>query len=146
MPACRGAGARARAAVSGAALLADLILVVHALVVGFVVLGQAAIMLGGALGWRAVRSIAFRITHLALVVYVAVQAWLGVACPLTVWEHSLRRAAGQHAHDASFIEYWLARLIFYQAPGWVFVVLYTAFALLVAMSWWCWPPRRRTAP
>ena len=130
---------------SGAALLADLILVVHALVVGFVVFGQAAIMLGGVLGWRAVRSIAFRITHLALVVFVAVQAWLGVACPLTVWEHSLRRAAGQQAPGVSFVEYWLARLIFYHAPSWVFVAAYTGFALLVAASWWCWPPRRNTA-
>lgn len=128
---------------SGAALLADLILAVHALVVAFVVLGQAAIMSAGVLGWRMVRNIAFRVTHLGLVIYVAVQAWAGVACPLTVWEQSLRRAAGQRTHEVSFVEYWLARLIFYQAPSWVFVVVYTAFAVLVAASWWCWPPRRK---
>jgi polyferredoxin len=128
--------------VSAAALLADLILALHALVVAFVVLGQVAIMAGGVLGWRAVRGLALRITHLGLVVYVAVQAWAGVACPLTVWEQALRRAAGQRTHEISFVEYWLSRLIFYQAPTWVFVAVYSAFALLVAVSWWRWPPRR----
>lgn len=127
---------------SAAALLADLILVLHALVVVFVVLGQAAIMAGGVLGWRAVRGVAFRIAHLGLVVCVAAQAWLGVACPLTVWEQVLRRAAGQPTHEVSFIAYWLSRLIFYQAPSWVFTAVYSAFAVLVAVSWWRWPPRR----
>lgn len=127
---------------SGAALLADLILVLHALVAAFAVLGQVLIVLGGMLGWRAVRNVAFRITHLVLVLYVALQAWLGEACPLTVWEQALRRAAGQRAYEVSFIEHWLSRLLFYQAPGGVFVAAYSAFAVLVAASWWCWPPRR----
>jgi hypothetical protein len=33
-------------------------------------------------------------------------------------------------------------LIFYNAPPWVFALLYFGFAALVALSWWRWPPRR----
>lgn len=123
--------------------LADAILVLHVGIVAFVVLGALAILVGGPSGWRWVRARAFRVTHLGLMLFVALQAWLGRICPLTEWEQSLRRRAGQATFDESFIEHWLSWLIFFEAPWWVFLAAYTAFAALVALCWWWWPPRRR---
>lgn len=130
-------------ALPAAALLADAILVAHVGVVAFVVLGTLAILAGGPLGWRWVRNRAFRIVHLALMVFIALQAWLGRLCPLTEWEQALRVRAGQSAYAESFIEHWLSRLIFIDLPWWSFVAGYTLLAVLLAACWWLWPPRGR---
>lgn len=127
-----------------AGLLADTILVLHVGVVAFVVVGEALFLLGGRRGWCWVRNLPLRLTHLALMVFIAVQAWLGALCPLTVWEQALRRQAGQQVYGASFIEHWLSRLIFFQAPWWAFVAAYTAFAALVLATWRWVPPRRNS--
>jgi len=125
-----------------AALLADAILVVHAGIVAFVVLGTVAIVVGGRRGWRWVHGVGWRCAHLLLMGFIAVQAWLGALCPLTVWEQALRRRAGQPVYAASFIEHWLSRLVFYPAPWWAFVAAYSAFALGVLLLWFVVPPRR----
>jgi hypothetical protein len=123
--------------------LADLILLLHTGIVAFAVLGQLLFMAGGLRGWAWVRKWWVRLAHLALIAFVVLQSWLGRVCPLTVWEQSLRRQAGQSAYAESFIEHWLSRLIFFNAPAWVFVAIYTAFGMLVLLSWWWWPPRRQ---
>lgn len=126
-----------------AAALADAILVLHAAIAACVVLGLPLVLLGGWRGWRWVRNLPLRLTHLLLMLYIAGQAWLGRLCPLTVWEQDLRRRAGQAAYAESFIEHWLSRLLFFEAPWWVFVAAYTGFAVAVALTWWMVPPRRR---
>lgn len=126
-----------------AAVLADVILVLHAGIVAFVVLGAVLIAIGGACGWRWVRRYTWRLVHLLLMGFIAAQAWLGALCPLTIWEQALRRQSGQAVYAESFIEHWLSRLIFFEAPWWAFVVAYTAFAGLVLLGWIKVPPRRR---
>lgn len=127
---------------ANAATLADAILVLHACIVAFVVLGTVLILVGGWRHWRWVHDFRWRLAHLLLMVFVALQAWLGELCPLTVWEQALRRRAGQVVHDQSFIEHWLSRLIFFEAPWWAFVAAYTGFAMLVLVAWVTVPPRR----
>lgn len=126
-----------------AQFLADAILTLHAGVVMFVIFGQAAILIGAWRRWGWIRNFAFRLFHLLLMVFVAAQSWLGQLCPLTVWEMQLREIAGQSTYRVSFIEHWLSRLIFFEAPWWVFVAIYTAFAGLILASWLLIPPRRR---
>ena len=128
-----------------AAALADAILALHAGVVGFVVLGTLAILVGGPRGWRVVRRFGLRATHLGLMLVIALQAWLGRLCPLTSWEQALRIRAGQDTYGGSFIQHWLSRLIFFEAPWWVFVLAYTVLAAIVLPCWWRWPPLRRSA-
>jgi hypothetical protein len=123
--------------------LADAVLVLHVAIVLFVVGGLAAIVLGRRLGWRWADGLVFRLAHAAAIAVVVAQAWLGVHCPLTILEVWLRRQAGQGGHDASFVGYWLQRLLYIDAPPWAFVVAYTGFGLLVALVWWRYPPRRR---
>ncbi|HZF96725.1 MAG TPA: DUF2784 domain-containing protein [Pseudoxanthomonas sp.] len=124
---------------------ADLVLALHVGVVLFVVLGQVAILVGGWRGWRWVRGFKFRATHLSLMLVIVLQAWLGRLCPLTVWERALREHAGQQVYAESFVEYWLSRLIFFEAPWWAFVLAYSVFAALVAASWFWLPPRRASS-
>ncbi|HZH43289.1 MAG TPA: DUF2784 domain-containing protein [Lysobacter sp.] len=126
-----------------AALLADAILALHVGVVVFVVFGEVLFLVGGVRGWRWVRGFRLRVVHLALMGFIALQAWLGALCPLTVWEQQLRTRAGQTAYRESFIEHWLSRVLYYDLPWWTFVAAYTAFAVLVAITWRFVPPQRR---
>ena len=116
-------------------LLADAILVIHFLFVAFVVLGLMLILLGLMAGWSWVHNRKFRITHLAAIGIVVLQAWLGQLCPLTVWENDLRRLAGQSAYEETFVEHWLHQVLFYQAEPWVFAMIYTGFGVLVVLVW-----------
>lgn len=125
------------------ALLADLVLVLHLGVVCFVVGGLAAVVVGNRRGWRWVNRLGFRLAHLGAIGFVVLQSWLGATCPLTMLEVWLReRAHAGSGYQGGFIEYWVGRMLFYDAPAWVFVLVYTAFAALVVLSWLRWPPRR----
>lgn len=121
-------------------------LVLHTCVAVFVVAGLLLTVLGNALHWRWVNDVWFRIAHAAAIVIIVVEAWLGFACPLTLVERSLRERAGVATYGGGFIEHWLGRLLYYDAPPWVFVLAYSVFALLVALTWWYFPPRRRATP
>ena len=128
-----------------ASLLADAILVLHVGIVVFVILGALAIAAGGALRWTWVRGFRWRLAHVLLMVFIALQAWLGALCPLTIWEQALRRRAGESAYAGSFIEHWLSRLIFFDAPWWAFVAAYTAFAAFVLALWFLVRPVRASS-
>ena len=103
-------------------ILADVIVVAHAAYVGFVVLGLVAILAGVAFRWQWVRNPWFRWTHLTMIGIVVAEALAGIPCPLTVWEHQLRKGAGQVAYAGDFIGYWTHRLLFFRAEPWVFTV------------------------
>jgi hypothetical protein len=125
--------------------LADAVLVLHTAIVLFVVLGLVLVVAGNLLpapGWPWVNRPWFRALHALAIAVVVVEAWLGVACPLTTLEWWLRAQAGELRGAPGFIEFWLQRLLFYQAPAWVFTLAYSAFGLAVAAAWWRWPPRR----
>jgi hypothetical protein len=124
-------------------LLADAVLVLHVGVVLFVVGGLVLIVVGNWRRWPWVNAWWFRLAHLAAIAIVVAQAWLGVDCPLTTLEMSLRAKAHAATYSEGFIAHWLQWLLYYQAPAWVFVLLYTVFALLVVGAWWRFPPMRR---
>jgi len=121
---------------------ADVLGVLHAAIVLFVVGGQALIMVGWWRKWAWTRNVWFRRTHLGLILIIMIIAALGEWCPLTVWESDLRQLAGQQGYTQGMIATWLERLLYYQAPLWVFAVAYALFTLLVIWSYWQYPPRR----
>jgi hypothetical protein len=96
------------------------------------------VYLGAALRWRWVRIWRWRMLHLGAILVIAAESLVGVVCPLTVWEDTLR---GQRS-DSGFIERWVDRVLFYNAPTWVFTVAYVAFATLVLVTWLAVPPTR----
>lgn len=121
--------------------LADTILVAHVMFVLFVVLGLVLIYIGYFRQWQWVRSFWLRLTHLASIIYVVVQTWFAVVCPLTIWEMQLREKAGAVTYTGSFIQHWLQALLYYDFPQWVFVVVYTFFGSLVFGSWFLVKPK-----
>lgn len=124
-----------------ARLAADAVLVLHVAYVLFVVGGLVLTLIGGWARWGWVRNRWFRSLHLAAIVVVVVQSWLGVECPLTTLERWLRQAAGDRGYDGAFVAHWLERLLYIEAPPAFFVSLYTAFAALVLWTWIKLPPR-----
>jgi polyferredoxin len=118
---------------------ADAILVVHAGFVLFVVGGLPATWIGVAFDRSFAFNPWFRGAHLAAIAFVVAEALLGYVCPLTIWEDALRGARTEQG----FIQRWVHAWLFWRAPAWVFTTAYVAFGLLVAATWWKWPPRGR---
>ncbi len=120
-------------------MLADLLLVLHFFIAGFIVLGLIFVWIGALAGWRWVRNPWFRYLHLAAIAFVAAEALLGFACPLTVWEDLLRGSA----RPETFIGRWVARLLYYNAPEWVFTAAYCAWAAASLATLSLVPPTRK---
>ena len=121
--------------------LADVILSLHIVFVVFVVVGLLLIITGGLRRWGWVRNLWFRVVHLMGIGVVVAQAWLDIVCPLTTLEMWLRQRAGESHHQEAFIQHWLQSFLYYNAPMWVFVVVYTVFGVLVALAWLKFPPK-----
>jgi len=125
-------------------LAADSLLFVHVIFVTFIVLGLILIFLGKQFRWSWVRNPWFRIVHLLAIGIVIVQSWLGVICPLTIWEMALRERAGDVVYTGSFIAHWLELILYYQAPQWIFITCYTVFGAIAIASWFWVKPRKFT--
>lgn len=124
------------------ALAADLLVLLHVAVVAFIVGGQVLILVGWAGRRPWARNPLFRWSHLAAILFIAGETWLGRLCPLTAWEAALRRRAGQTAYPGDFVAHWLERLLYWTLPHWAFLAAYTGFALLVVVSFLGYPPRQ----
>lgn len=122
-------------------VVADTVLLIHALFVAFVVLGLLLILVGGLLHWPWVRNRRFRLAHLVAIGIVVLQSWFSVICPLTQWEMSLRDMAGDVTYPGSFVAHWLEALLYYRAPEWVFILVYSLFGAVVVASWFWVRPR-----
>ncbi|MDP1549726.1 MAG: DUF2784 domain-containing protein [Nitrosomonas sp.] len=119
-------------------LLADLVLIIHFLYVLFVVGSLPVIWLGAWLKLTFVRNPWFRYLHLAAILFVVIESLLGVVCPLTLWENTLR----QIETNNSFIQQWLHKIMFYTVPESLFTVVYVLFAGLVAATFKWVPPNK----
>jgi hypothetical protein len=90
-------------------LLADAVLVLHALFIAFAVFGGVIVI------WRQHRGKTFSIwlcLHLACALWAATVVIMGWQCPLTPIEQNLRIAAGQQGYSSSFIEHYLLAAIY----------------------------------
>lgn len=119
-------------------ILGQLVLAVHLLVIAFNILGLVAIPLGARLGWGWVRIRWWRVLHLASWVVVAVQAVLGRACFLTIWQNDLTGGGA----EAPLIMRLVNGLIYWPLPMWAFTALYLALFALVLVLWRRVPPGR----
>ena len=110
--------------------MADALLVLHFLIAGFIVAGLLLVWIGALARWAWIRNPWFRYLHLAAIVFIAAEALLGFACPLTIWEDLLRGGA----RPESFVGRWVYRLLYYNAPEWVFTTLYAAWAAATLLT------------
>src|SRR5689334_7106045 len=123
-------------------ILADAILVIHALIV-FCNLGALpAIWLGHFRRWSFARNFWFRIGHLALILFITAESVMGAICPLTTWEDQLRTKAGlDPRYHGSFVQHWVHWLIFYNIDQWIFAIGYGVFFALVLVTLFAVKPR-----
>jgi hypothetical protein len=110
------------------AMLAEVILAIHLIVIAFNGLGLVIVPLGGLLGWRIVRVAWLRLLHLALLAIVVGQALAGRACILTIWQDDL---TGQGSSPPPMIMKFIDGLIYWDLPLWVFTIIYAAAFLYV---------------
>lgn len=123
-----------------AKIIITLVIFVHFCVVLFNIGGLFAIWIGAWRKWNWVRNRTFRTLHLGLILFIAAEAILGIACPLTVLEDWLRGAVRERGFMARWIHSWL----YWDLPSWVFIVVYSKFAALAAATWKLAPPARMT--
>ena len=83
-------------------LLADVVFLVHLLFVLFVVLGALVVWRKPRLAWL----------HLPAVAWGALIEFAGWICPLTPWEQSLRRLAGEEGYTGGFVENYLVPIVY----------------------------------
>ena len=122
--------------------LANLVLTVHLCIVAFVVLGLVLVIVGNLRRWRWVNHLWFRLAHVGAIGVVVLESWLGFVCPLTTVEMWLRAKANAATYGGGFVGHWLGRVLYYDAPAWVFILGYSAFGLLVLAAWCYFPPQR----
>ena len=120
-------------------MLADVLLVFHFSIALFIVGGLILVWIGALARWSWIRNPWFRYLHLAAIVFVAAEALLGYACPLTIWEDLLRGGA----RPESFVGRWAQRLLYYDAPEWVFTTLYALWAAATLLTLVLVPPSPR---
>ncbi|THD60123.1 DUF2784 family protein [Phenylobacterium sp.] len=122
--------------------LGQAIFAFHLVVIAFNVLGLLAIPLGAALKWRWVRVRWWRTLHVASWAAVALQAALGRACFLTVWQVQLTGAGPA----APLIARWVESVIYWPLPIWAFAAIYLALFAAVIALWFGVPPRLNASP
>ena len=83
-------------------LLADLVFVAHFAFVLFIVLGGIAVWRMPKLAW----------IHIPAVAWGALIEFAGWICPLTPWEQSLRRLAGEKGYSGGFVEHYLLPILY----------------------------------
>jgi hypothetical protein len=122
--------------------LADGVVVAHAAYVLFVIFGLLATLLGIVRRWSWTRNFWFRTAHLAMIGAVVTESVVGIACPLTTLESWLRTKAGRPAQAGSFVGRVVHELLFYEAPEWMFTLVYCVFGAAVLATFVLAPPRR----
>jgi Protein of Unknown function (DUF2784) len=124
-------------------ILAEAILTAHLAIIVFNVFGLIAVPLGALRGWRFVRVRWWRVLHLVLLGTVALQAVVGRACILTLWQAA---ATEEASSPTPLIMGSVNRMIYWPLPIWVFAALYLlVFGYALALLWLVPPARGATA-
>ena len=117
-----------------AALVADAVLLLHALFIAFALLGAALLWRWPRLVWA----------HLPAVLWAAFVEFSGNICPLTPLENRWRETAGGQGYSGGFVEHYLLPLIYpagltRDAQWW----LGTGVVLVNVLLYGAWLRRRR---
>jgi hypothetical protein len=114
-------------------LLADTVVVLHALFVAFVVAG----------GFLALRWHAIAWLHVPAAIWGALIEFAGWICPLTPLENLLRARAGEAGYSGGFVEHYLLHALYpgglnaavrWTLGGLVIVINCVAYVLLIRLA------------
>ena len=117
-------------------LLADFVLVIHFCIVFFVVFGLVALPIGYLNNHSWTRNAKFRVAHIFLMGFITLEAVLGMTCPLTLMENTLR----QIEYQQSFVAHWVSKFIYWDLPTYFFVILYFSCFIWSLLFWKLHPP------
>ena len=117
-------------------LIADLVLLFHFCIVIFITFGFFLIPIGYKFGWGWVLNTQLRIFHSGMVLFITLETLLGITCPLTSIENSLRGIQ----QSKSFIGYWIKQIIYWDFPTQFFIILYCVFLGWTFLMWKLCPP------
>ena len=123
-------------------LLADIIVVIHFAYACFVLFGFIAIVIGAWCSWSWIKNFPFRIIHLICTIFVPLETILSMTCPLTTLENYFLKASGASGYQRSFIGNLAGKILFYDAPEWVFAVIYFSLAIMVIFYFFRFPPEQ----
>jgi hypothetical protein len=114
-------------------LLADLVLIVHAGFVAFVVLGALLVLRWPRIAW----------VHGPVVLWGAGIEFLGGICPLTPLENHWRRSAGELGYPGGFVEHYLMSALYPDGLTRQVQLALGALVLLVNAAIYTWVFGRR---
>ena len=120
-------------------MAADLVMIAHFLLAAFMTAGLVAIPIGYKFRWSWAQNRRLRICHASVMGFITAETIVGLTCPLTVLEHSLRG----DSPPQSFVGYWIQRILYWDLPHEIFIAVYFLCFTWVIFLWkWC-PPRER---
>ena len=120
-------------------LAADLVMIAHFLLAAFLTAGFVAIPIGYKFRWSWAQNRRLRICHASVMGFITAETILGLTCPLTVLEHSLRG----DSPPQSFVGYWIQRILYWDLPHEIFIAAYFLCFAWVVFLWKWFPPEAR---
>jgi hypothetical protein len=109
-------------------LLADLVLILHATFVAFVMLGALLVLRWPRVAWL----------HVPVVTWGAGIEFLGGICPLTPLENHWRALAGQLGYPGGFVEHYIVSLLYPDGLTRRVQLVLGALALVVNVAIYAW--------
>lgn len=113
-------------------LLADLVLVLHAGFVAFVVLGALLALRWPRIAW----------VHVPVVLWGAGIEFVGGICPLTPLENHWRRMAGELGYPGGFIEHYIVSALYPDGLTRNVQIVLGALVVVVNVAIYAWALRR----
>ena len=120
-------------------LIADIVLILHFGFVIFITSGFFIIPIGYRLNWKWITNRKLRLFHFGMMAFVTLETFLGITCPLTIIENSIRGANQSN----SFISYWITKLIYWDLPILYFLILYSVVSAWTLILWKLCPPNNK---
>ena len=117
-------------------MIADIVLMSHFAIVIFITFGIFLIPIGYKSNWLWVKNFKLRICHCGIMLFITLEALLGITCPLTSIENNLRGVD----KTTSFISYWINQIIYWDLPSKFFIILYCAVLIWTFLLWKLFPP------
>ena len=118
--------------------MANLVMLTHFGVATFITLGFFVIPLGYKFGWGWTKLLKLRLLHLLMIGIVTAEAIIGLTCPLTILENLLRDVN----QTQTFAAYWIHRILYWDLPRQLFVIIYSLCLLWVILLWKYCPPNK----
>lgn len=116
-------------------MIADIVLIFHFFIVLFITSGFVLIPIGYKLNWGWIANTQYRIVHSGLMAFVTLETLLGITCPLTSIEYSLRGIY----RSQTFVGYWIKQIIYWDLPSQFFIILYCVFLGWTIFMWKLFP-------